>query len=68
VLIDGGNGVDVCSCHAASVSRGVHCFVEVTHCELRCVSFEGGKAVAEVGCGAVEGCAGEVAHRGDSGE
>jgi hypothetical protein len=29
------------------------------------VSFEGGKAVAEVGTGAVEGCAGEITHRGD---
>jgi hypothetical protein len=29
------------------------------------VGFEGGKAVAEVGSGAVEGSAGEVTHRGD---
>jgi hypothetical protein len=31
------------------------------------VGFEGGKAVAEVGGEAVEGCAGEVTHRGDDG-
>jgi hypothetical protein len=31
------------------------------------VSVKGGEAVAEVGCGAVEGCAGEVTHRGDGG-
>jgi hypothetical protein len=31
------------------------------------MGFEGGEAVAEVGCGAVEGCAGEVAHRGHGG-
>jgi hypothetical protein len=31
------------------------------------VGFEGGKAVAEVGGGAVEGRAGEVTHRGDGG-
>jgi hypothetical protein len=29
------------------------------------VGFEGGEAVTEVGCGAVEGCAGEVTYRGD---
>jgi hypothetical protein len=42
-------------------------FVKVSDCELCCVGFEGGEAVAEVGCGAVEGCAGEVTHRGDGG-
>jgi hypothetical protein len=31
------------------------------------VGFEGGKAVAEVGGGAVQGCAEEVTHRGDCG-
>jgi hypothetical protein len=31
------------------------------------VGFEGGEAVAEVGRGAVEGCAEEVTHRGDGG-
>jgi hypothetical protein len=39
----------------------------VTDCELRNVGFEGDEAVAEVGCGAVEGCVGEVTHRGDRG-
>jgi uncharacterized metal-binding protein len=29
------------------------------------VVFEGGEAVADVGSGAVDGCAGEVVHRGD---
>jgi hypothetical protein len=59
--------VNVCSGHVASVAGGVHDFVEVAYCELCCVGFEGGKAVAEVGGWAVEGCAGEVAHRGDGG-
>jgi hypothetical protein len=31
------------------------------------VGFEGGKAIAEVGGGAVECCAGEATHRGDGG-
>jgi hypothetical protein len=31
------------------------------------MGFEGGKAVPEVGCGAVEGGAGEVTHRGAGG-
>jgi hypothetical protein len=31
------------------------------------VSVKGGEAVAEVGCGAVEGCAGEVTQPGDGG-
>jgi hypothetical protein len=31
------------------------------------VGYEGVETVAEVGCGAVEGCAGEVTHRGDGG-
>jgi hypothetical protein len=31
------------------------------------VGFEGGEAVAEVGCGVVEGSLGEVTHRGDGG-
>jgi hypothetical protein len=31
------------------------------------VGFEGGEAVAEVRCGVVKGCAGEVTHRGDGG-
>jgi hypothetical protein len=31
------------------------------------VGFERGEAVAEVGGWAVEGCAGEVTHRGDGG-
>jgi hypothetical protein len=31
------------------------------------MGFKGGKAVYEVGCGAVEGGAGEVTHRGDCG-
>jgi hypothetical protein len=51
----------------AYVSRGVHDLVRMADCELCCVSFEGGDAVAEVGCGAVEGCVGEVMHRGDGG-
>jgi hypothetical protein len=55
----------VCSCHVASASKGVHNLVEVTDRELCGMGFEGGEAVAEVECGAVEGCAGEVAHRGD---
>jgi hypothetical protein len=41
--------------------------MKVADCELCCVSFEGGEAVAEVGCGPVEGCAGEVMHQGDGG-
>jgi hypothetical protein len=41
--------------------------VEVAYCELCGVGFEGGEAVAEVGGRAVEGCAREVAHRGDGG-
>jgi hypothetical protein len=59
----GGNSVDVCPCHVASVARGVHNFVSVTDCELCRVGFEGGEAVAEVGCGTVEGCSGEVTPR-----
>jgi hypothetical protein len=39
----------------------------MTDCELCCVSFEGRETVPEVGCGAVEGCAREVTHRGDGG-
>jgi hypothetical protein len=35
--------------------------------ELCGVGFERGEAVAKVGGGAVEGCAGEVTHRGDGG-
>jgi hypothetical protein len=49
----------------ASVARGVHELVEVADSELCGVGFEGGEAVAEVGGGALEGCAGEIAHRGD---
>jgi hypothetical protein len=63
-----GNGVDVRSCHVASVTRGVHEFVEVAFSELCGVGFEGAwEAVAEIGGLLVEGCAGEVAHRGDGG-
>jgi hypothetical protein len=51
----------------ASIARGVHDFVEVADCELCGVGFEGGQALAEVGGRAVEGCAGEVTHRGDGG-
>jgi hypothetical protein len=29
------------------------------------VGVEGGETVLDVGCGAVESCAGEVTHRGD---
>jgi hypothetical protein len=39
----------------------------VAYSELCGVGFEGGNAVAEVGGGAVEGCAGEVTHRRDGG-
>jgi hypothetical protein len=67
VGVCGGNGVDVCSCHVAYVAGVVHYFVWVAHYELCGVGSEGGKAVAEVGGGAVEGCAGEVTHRGDGG-
>jgi hypothetical protein len=35
--------------------------------ELGILGFKGGEAVAEIGCGAVKGCAGEVIHRGDGG-
>jgi hypothetical protein len=63
----GGDGANVCYGHVASVSGGVHDFVEVAYCELCGVGFEGGEAVAEVGGWAVEGCAREVAHRGDGG-
>jgi hypothetical protein len=59
--------VDACSDHVAYVAKDVHNFVSVTDSELCCVGVEGGKAVPEVGCGAVEGCAGEVMHRGDCG-
>jgi hypothetical protein len=59
--------VDVCSRHVASVARGVHEFVHVKDRELCCVGFEGGEAVAEVGCGAVTGCSREFTHRGDGG-
>jgi hypothetical protein len=31
------------------------------------VGFEGGEAVSEDGCGAVEGCVGDVTHRGNGG-
>jgi hypothetical protein len=63
----GGYGVNVCSSHVVSISKGVHDFVEVANCELCGVGFEGGEAVSEV-CGrAVEGGAGEVTHRGDGG-
>jgi hypothetical protein len=31
------------------------------------VGLEGGKAVADFGCGAVEGCAGEAPYQGDGG-
>jgi hypothetical protein len=41
--------------------------VHVANCELCCAAFKGGEAVAEVGYGAVKGCAGEVTHRGDGG-
>jgi hypothetical protein len=41
--------------------------MKVAYCEFCSVSFEGEEAVAEVGCGAVEGCAGEVTHQGDGG-
>jgi hypothetical protein len=67
MVVGGGNGVDVCFGHAAFVSWGVHDFVKVADCELRSVSFGGGEAVAEVGCEAVEVCAGEVTHREDGG-
>jgi hypothetical protein len=46
----------------ASISGGDHDFVEVADYELSGVGFEEGKAVAEVGGGAVEGCTGEVTH------
>jgi hypothetical protein len=39
----------------------------VTNCELCRAGFEEKETVAEVGCGAVEGCAGEVTNRGDGG-
>jgi hypothetical protein len=35
--------------------------------ELCGVGFEGGEAVAKFIAGSVEGCAGEVTHRGDGG-
>jgi hypothetical protein len=35
--------------------------------KLSGVGFEGGKAVAKFKGGSVEGCAGEVTHRGDGG-
>ena len=63
----GGDFVYVGSGHLASVSGGVQGFVEVADCELCGMGFEGGEAVAEVGSGAVEGCAREVAYRGDGG-
>jgi hypothetical protein len=59
--------VDACSCHVAYLAMGVHEFMQVTYCELCCVGFDGGEAVAKVGCGAVNGCAGEVTCRGDGG-
>jgi hypothetical protein len=39
----------------------------VIDCELCYVGFEGGEAVAEVGSGATEGCAGEAVYRRDGG-
>jgi hypothetical protein len=50
-----------------SLSHGVHELVEVTNCELCCMSFEEREAVAYVGCGAVKSCAGEITHQGDRG-
>jgi hypothetical protein len=41
-----------------SISLGVHDFLKVANCELCCVGFKRVEAVSEVGCGAVEGCAG----------
>jgi hypothetical protein len=67
MVVLGGDGANVCSGHVASVSGVVHDFVEVANRELCDVGFEGGEAVAKVGGWAVEGCAGEVAHRGDGG-
>jgi hypothetical protein len=67
VDVCGGDGANVCSGNVAYVSGGVHDFVEVAYCKLCGMGFEGGEAVAEVGGRAVEGCAGEVTHRGDSG-
>jgi hypothetical protein len=67
VIVVGGHGVDVYSCHMALVSWGAHDFVAVACCELCRVYFAGGEAEAEVGGGAVEGCAGEATHRGDGG-
>jgi hypothetical protein len=67
VGVCGGNGAYVGYGHYAYVCGGVHEFVEVAYCELCGVGFKGGEAVAEVRGGAVEGCAGEVAHRGDGG-
>jgi hypothetical protein len=53
--------------YMASISWGFHDFVKVADCELRRMGFKGGEAVSEDGCGAVEGCAEEVTHRGDGG-
>jgi hypothetical protein len=39
----------------------------MTDCELCILRFDGGENVVEVGCGAVEGCSGEVTYRGDGG-
>ena len=61
----GGYGAYVCSGHVASITMGVHDFVEVADCELHGMSLEGGEAVTEVGGGPVEGGAGEVTYRGD---
>jgi hypothetical protein len=51
----------------ASITRGLHYFVEVADRELRGMSFEGGEAVSKVGGGPMEGGAGEVTYRGDGG-
>jgi hypothetical protein len=67
VGVSGGYGVNVCSSHVASIARGVHDFVEVADCELCGVGLKGRKAITEVRGRAVEGDAGEVAHRGDGG-
>jgi hypothetical protein len=50
-----------------SLARGVYEFVHEIDIELSNVGFEGGETVAEIGCGAVKGCAAEDTHRGDGG-
>jgi hypothetical protein len=48
VGVCGGDGVNVCSSHVASIARGAHDFVEVADCELCGVDLKGRKAIAEV--------------------